>query len=250
MTTKKVLSIFILSILCIQISAQVAGGTYEKLAKLYNSGKYESCFNKADAYTFREDYSKDAEPYLYISMCLIKLMNSDDDEIREDYKKSTKDAIKYAGKFATKDKMREIYPLNLDFINEMKKLQKNVIKENFNDGQYSKAASSAKMYNKLNQDKDNLVLYYIGMNQVMSNNIGQGNKNMEDGRKGIKALLKENKLVIDKIIKSSIIDGFMKYTEYLIKESKTEEAKQVISFAKDIFPNDGYIKVQYNVIFH
>lgn len=249
MTIKRIITLITFIAIIVQVSAQVEGGTYEKLAKLYNSGKFEACFNKAESYTFREDYSKDAEPYLYISMCLLKILNTDDEEVKDYYQVSERDAVKYATRFTKKDKMRELYPLNLDYINEIKKIQKQVIKDHFNEGKYSKAASAAKLYNQLNQDKDNLVLFYVGMNQVMSNNLGQGQKSMEDGRKGVKTALKANKLVVDKTIKSCLIDGFMKYTEYLIKQSKIEEAKKVISFAKDVFPADGYIKVQYNVIF-
>ena len=56
--------------------SQVEGGTNEKLAKLYNQGKYESCLFKADNLTYKEGSSRDPEPYLYISMCFYQLSQS------------------------------------------------------------------------------------------------------------------------------------------------------------------------------
>ena len=71
---------FLFSVVCIfsfsHLQSQVVGGSYEKLAKLYNLGKYETCLYKAEDLTFKEDSKKDPEPYLYMAMCFIELSNS------------------------------------------------------------------------------------------------------------------------------------------------------------------------------
>lgn len=244
-------SIFTFGLLCIITfgsNGQVINGSYEKLATLFSEGKYEKCLYKADDYTYREDYSKDAEPYLYISMCLIELSGSEDPDIMEDYKGAVKQAIKYGGKFASKDKKDELYSDNIAFVNSLKKSQKNTIKEEFNAGKYRKAAVSAKAYNKLNREKDILVNYYVGMNEILSNNLSQGGKNMKEAEAAIQKAIKEGNLKIDKSFKSTLIDAFMKFTAIKIEEGNKAEGKKVIGLAKDIFPNDGFIKVQYNVI--
>lgn len=242
------LAFLFISIITFNANSQVINGSYEKLASIFNEGKYERCLYKADDFTYREDYSKDAEPYLYISMCLVELSKSEDPDIKEDYKGAIKQAIKYAGKFASKDKDDELYSDNIAYINTLKKIQKATIKEYFNSGKYRKAAVAAKAYDKLNRESDILVKYYIGMNEVMSNNLSQGERNMKDGEAEIKNALKEGNVKVDKIFKSLMVDAFMKYTEIKIKEGAKAEAKKVITLGKDIFPNDGFIKVQYNVM--
>ncbi len=52
----------------------------------------------------------------------------------------------------------------------------------------------------------------------------------------------------DPIVKSMIVDGIMKYTQDLLNEKRKKDAESVITLANKIFPNDGYIKVQYNMI--
>lgn len=250
MKTKIFFAILSLYLFASSLSAQVNGGEYVKLAELYNTGKYERCFFKADDYTYKEDYSKDAEPYLYISMCLLELSKSEDPDIQEDYKGAVKQSIKYAAKFVSKDKKDELYSINIDYIISLKKIQKDVIKKDFYEGSYRKAGSGAKMYNKLNKEKDVLIQYFVGVNEVLSKNLSQGERNMDAAEKLIKEKMLAGELKVDKNMKSLFIDAFMKYTETMINDENKEKAGHVISFAKDIFPNDGYIKVQHNVIYN
>jgi len=231
-----------------QMKAQVVGGSYEKLAKLYNEGKYENCLYKADGYTYREENSKDAEPYLYIAMSLYQLSLSNDEEIKEDYPDAIKQAIKYTTRFAAKDKEDGLYTVNIEFVNKMKQAQKDIIKEDFNTSKYSKAIASAKIYDKLNRIEDQQVALFIALSELLSDN-SQGTNDYNDASTKIKTDLKASKFAEDKIIKGLIVDAFMKYTEVLVKKNKTEEAKKIIAFAKDMYPSDGYIKVQYNLLF-
>lgn len=232
-----------------QLKAQVIGGTYEKLAKLYNEGKYENCLYKADGYTYREENSKDAEPYLYIAMSLYQISLSTDEEIQEDYPDAIKQAIKYTGRFASKDKEDALYTVNIEFVNKMKQAQKDEIKEEFNNAKYSKAIIAAKAYDNMNREEDQQVALFIALNELLSDN-SQGQNHYNDASTKIKADLKANKFKEDKILKSLLVDAFMKYTEVLVKKNKTEDAKKVIAFAKEIYPSDGYIKVQYNLLYN
>ena len=92
---KLVLSVTLLCAVFIA-NAQVIGGSNTKLEKLYNEGKYENCLLKADGMTYKDDYAKDPEPYLYISMCFYQLSKSEDPDIQADYKNAFKDAVKNA----------------------------------------------------------------------------------------------------------------------------------------------------------
>jgi hypothetical protein len=188
------LFLIIIAFSCSNIFAQVVGGTDEKLAKLYNSGKYESCLFKADGLTLKEGTSNDPEPYLYAAMCFFELSKSEDPIIREDYKDGVKQAIKYANKFAKKDKENELYSANIEFINTLKEVQYTEVKGFFDAEDYKKAATSAKFYDKLNKEEDFLILYFVGICEILSKNVTQGNRSIDEalrhgneGKYGIQA---------------------------------------------------------------
>jgi hypothetical protein len=227
---------------------QVAGGTYEKLAKLYNQGKYESCLFKADKYTYDEESSIDAEPYLYVAMCFYQLSISEDPVLREDYKDGFKQAIKYATKFIKKDKEGELYEQNFDFINILKDELKKEIKAQFDKGDYRKVATTAKLFDKLNRKEDILLLYYIGMNEMMSNNVSQGSRDLDDAKSKLDEMLNAKTFQTDAASKSLAIDGFLKYSEFLINQNQLKEAADLLNYGLKLFPNDGYLKVQFNVV--
>jgi len=149
-----------------QLSGQVIDGKFEKLAKLYISSKFEGCFDKAESYTLSDKTKKDAEPYLYISMCMVEFSESDDEFIQEEFRNAKKQAVKYAWKFVKKDKNDELYVQNIEFINRLKKIQKSEIKANINDANYRKAASAMKAYGQLNKEKDILVQLFTGICEV------------------------------------------------------------------------------------
>lgn len=228
--------------------SQVIGGTNEKLAKLYNQGKYESCLFKADNLTYKEGSSRDPEPYLYMALCFYELSQSEDEFIREDYKDGLKQAIKYAAKFTKKDKDKELYNSNLDFIEKLRGEQKKKIKQELNNNKYRKAASSAKLYNQLNIENDFAIIYLIGMCEMLSNNYSQGPRNMEKGKEKLDEMLENGTFKPDPKIKPLLIDVFLKYSEFLVNDNKAVEAEKILAFALKLFPNDGYIKVQYNLI--
>lgn len=245
---KIVITLFIGCFSWIGLNAQVVGGTYDKLEKLYSQGKYESCLFKADNYTYKPDNSRDAEPYLYIAMCFYQLSLSEDPLIREDYSDGFKQAIKYTARFIKKDKDGEMLADNMEFVNLLKELQKKEIKELFGKGDYRKAATSAKLFDKLNREEDLTLLYFIGMNEMMSNNLSQGSKDIEDASTRLNEIMAKGPYKADAFIKSIVVDGFLKYSEYLVSQNQIKEAAKELEMALKIYPNDGYLKLQYNVV--
>lgn len=241
-------SLLLLTWLSTEMVGQVVGGTYEKLSKLYNQGKFESCLFKADNYTYNEETSNDAEPYLYIAMCFYQLSISEDPILREDYQDGFKQAIKYVAKFIKKDKEGVLLEQNSEFINLLKEELKKELKMYFEKGDYRKVATTAKMFDKLNRNEDFALLYYIGMNEIMSNNFSQGSRDMDEAKQKLDEMLKTNSFQTDAAIKSLVIDGFLKYSEYLINQKQNADAAKVLSFGLKLFPNDGYLKVQYNLV--
>lgn len=230
------------------IYAQVVGGRDEKLAKLYTSGKYESCLFKADNLTIDEKTAYDPEPYLYVAMCFYELSNSEDPVIKEDYKDGLKQAIKYVNKFAKKDKDNEFYSANSDFVNKLKGIQYLEVKGYFDEMNYKKAATSAKLYDKLNRQEDYLILYFAGICEILSENVTQGTRSIDEAKPKIMEQMKAGTLKIDDIFKPLISAGFMKYSEQLVAKNQLKTADEILSFGLKILPNDGYLKIQSNMI--
>jgi len=244
------LLLFAFLFICIYQNAntQVVGGTYEKLAKLYNQGKYENCLFKADNLTYKPESTNDAEPYLYIAMCFYQLSLSEDPIIQEDYSDGVKQAIKYAARFIKKDKEGVMYTENIEFINLLKEIQKNEIKTLFDKGEYRKAATSAKLFDKLNKDEDLVLLYFIGINGVMSNNLTQGTRDIEEATTKLNEVFSKGTYKTDPFINTFAISGFLKYSEYMVNQGNVADALKQLEMALKIYPNDGYLKLQYNVI--
>lgn len=230
------------------LQAQVVGGDEEKLAKLYNLGKYESCLYKAEDLTFKDDYKKDPEPYLYMAMCFYELSNSSDPSIQEDFKNGLKQAIKYSAKFAKYDKEGEMYEDNIEFIQILKDSQFAIIKDYFDEGNYRKAGSTSKNYGKLLREKDYSILYFRGVSEILSNNFSQGTRDLDEATVELNSRINNGKLRVDNTFKSLVSASILKYSEYLIKENQTKASLENLSLGKKMFPNDGYIEVQYNMI--
>lgn len=245
---KKIALLLLLIVSYSYIYPQVVGGSQDKLAKLYNQGKYESCLFKADNLTYKDDYKRDPEPYLYIAMCFYQLSQSEDEMVREDYKDGVKQAIRYAARFVKYDKKGEMYADNIDFINKLKDEQIKKIKQEMNDNNYRKAATAAKYYNRLNTQEDFAVSYFIGMCQILSNNLSQGAQSIEKATEKLNEQLDTKTFKADNKIKSLLIDGFLKYSEYLVSVDRKADAAGNLTFGLKLFPNNGYIKVQYNLI--
>lgn len=235
--------------LCAGTFAQVKGGHNTKLSKLYTSGKYEICLFKAEDMCADQAAGREAEPHLYAAMCYVKLYESSDPEVAADYKDGMRQAVKYTQKFIRKDIEGELVAQNADFIDLIKKHVKAEIKTNFDKGNYSKAAAAAKNYEKLYHKTDYLFMYYSGILKCMSNNETQGVHEMADARAKLSEKIVNNEPIkADPIVKSLIVDGIMKYTQDLLNEKRKKDAESVITLANKIFPNDGYITVQYNMI--
>ena len=101
----------------------------------------------------------------------------------------------------------------------------------------------------MNQKTDYLFMYYSGILKCMSNNVTQGEHEMSEARtKLTEQIVNGGSIKPDPIVKSMIVDGIMKYTQDLVAEKRKKDAESVITLANKIFPNDGYIKVQYNMI--
>lgn len=227
-------------------NAQISEGSIKKLKKIYNSGNYEKCLLKANALIHDGDKtSKDPSPYLYVAMCFYKLYTSHDPYIRVDYQDGLKQSITYATKFIKKDKNGEMYQKNIRFFNALKKEQLYVIKKEFIFEDYNKAVSAIKKYNILNKEDDFIMMYFMGICQVLSNN-SQGVQTMNDAKNNINT--QDEILKINNEFKYIIPIAIMKYSQDLINKEQIDDVFENINFSKKIFPNNKTIALQYLLI--
>jgi len=242
------ISVALCLLFCANVMAQVKGGHNLKLAKLYTSGKYEICLFKAEDLCNDPAAGRESEPYLYAAMCYIKLFESSDPEVAADYKDGMRQAVKYTTKFVRKDTDGELYNQNLDFIDVIKRHLQKEIKGFCSSENYTKASNSARNYEKLGHKTDYVFLYYSGMLKCMANNSVQGEHDMAEARTQLADQIIAGTVKVDPIVKSLIIDGFLKYSQQLIAEKRKKDAEAVITLGNKLFPDNGYITVQYNMI--
>lgn len=236
----------ILIFLVSNLQSQVIGGSLEKLAKLYNSEKYETCLYKAENLTYKDDFRKNPEPYLYMAMCFIELSNSTDPAIKEDFKNGLKQAIKHTAKFAKYDKEGEMYEDNFEFIQLLKDKQFSIVKDYFNTDNYRKAGSSSKAYGKLIREKDYSIVYFRGITELLSNNYSQGTRNLDEAKTELNIRIKDGNLKIDNTFKSLVSASCIRYSEYLVNENKKNDALENFLLGKKMIPNNKNIETKFN----
>lgn len=246
MKNSYLLVLFILSIL--SLKAQVVGGSEEKLAKLYSSGNFELCLYKAGDLTYKSSYKKNPEPYLYIALCYYELSISEDEYLREEFKKGFRNSLKITAKFVKMDKEGVMYDDNIEFIQLLKDKQFAIIKDYFDKGDYKKAASSSKYYGRLNREKDYSIIYFQGVSEVLSNNYSTGTRNVEKASLELNVLLNDENFKFDKLFEPLVLISFQKYSDYLTNDDLRDLALDNLTLAKKIYPSDIFLVKQYDKI--
>ena len=93
---------------------------YDAMLEDMVDGKYERVLFRAIKFTEQEKTKKDPEPYAYMAQAYLKIHQSDDPALKEDYPKALKESLKYCTKFIKKDKESEYVPDLLDFIEDLR----------------------------------------------------------------------------------------------------------------------------------
>ena len=118
----------------------------------------------------KEDFKSDPEPYLYISMTLIKIY--EDEEMKMEYEDAggdpLKDALKYAtkaNKYYSKCLKKDITTFemedNMEFFNNLTMIALDEIIYHYNEDKYSKAASGGKKLAKVFFINKSKIFFYL-----------------------------------------------------------------------------------------
>ena len=100
--------------------AEAQDPKYSRMLEDLVDEKYERVLFRAIGFTEKENTKKHPEPYGYMARAYLKIHQSDDPELKENYPKALKESLKYCTKFIKKDKEMEYVPDQLDFIEELR----------------------------------------------------------------------------------------------------------------------------------
>jgi|TARA_B110000238_G_C16112127_1_gene433172 tetratricopeptide (TPR) repeat protein len=245
----------ILFFVTINSKAQVIGGEQDKLFDLFLLEKYADCYFKAIKMIEKEDFKSDPEPYLYISMTLIKIY--EDEEMKMEYEDAggdpLKDALKYAtkaNKYYSKCLKKDITTFemedNMEFFNNLTMIALDEIIYHYNEDKYSKAASWGKKLAKVDPSISEIQLI-VAANMLLSKN-AEGQKLVDMYWPKIIAKYKSGDVEPDESVKNALIYAIIALSGYYNDNGNSTKAKEIIKFGKDLFVENKKIESQFDSI--
>lgn len=244
---KHLVAITLLTILFTNNYAQVSGGQHSKLFDLFILEKYEDVLFKAGKMTESDKYSGDAEVYLYMAMALLEIHKNIDQYDQDVYKKPLVDALKECAKAVKKDKDEVIIPENEGFIAELKAEAIRDAESLYFNPDYRKAAGVYKRIVKIDEADENL-LFMLGACEMMSKNVGEGSKHIDEAIAMIEEKYADSSYETDEVSIHVLVQALVDYSEFLKTEGDLEGAKKIIGLGYKYLGTDEKIKAQYSAI--
>ncbi len=248
---KKILLFSLILLVSISVQSQVTGGKHDKLFDLFLLEKYEDCYYKAYKMTENDKYRYDAEPLLYVSMAALKLAN--DPSVSEEYPDAFKNMIKFAqkavkiiDKLESKDQETISVMDQEDYFQELKDYSLNEIFFIWVENKFSKAASLYRKLLKVYPEDEN-VLFLAGAGEIMSNN-RQGELKLTDAKAMFEDKYSRSGYEGDEASNPFFVKGLISFTNWCVKNEKSEMAKDWIALARKYMPEDKRIEEQYDMI--
>ena len=232
----RILPFFAIILLTSSVSAQVVGGMNFKLEKLYMAEKYEDVAYKGISMIENDKYKKDPEIYLYIAMAWYEISQMNDEKMEEEYPKALRDALKYASKFAKKDKDGVWMEDNADFFEDLKKAGIADAAQWIDDERKMRnAVSSYKYMTKAIPDDYNL-LFFKGVLEHMNRNVGQAERDIQQAMNGLIPLYAKERYRPSKASAPVLEDGLLRWTDIMVELNYADSAKKTIGWALQFFP--------------
>ncbi len=249
---KNIITLFFLTVaIALNCKGQVIDGIQDKLFDQFLLGKYGDCYAKAIKMTESEKYKSDPEPYLYVSMCLVKLV--EDPAELEFRSANLKDAFKYAEKskkYHAKCLKKDIatFPMeeNLEFFDELAMLGVEESKYYFYEDKFSKSASWFKKTAKIAPEDDNLQ-FAMAASMLLSRNM-EGQKIMDEVLPRMKEKYSNGDQEPSQVTRDALVVGFLAYSKYLVDNGETSKAKEIINFGHELMPDNRKITAKWEEI--
>ncbi len=241
---KKITILFLSVAVLFQVKGQVIDGVHDKLFDQYLLGKYGDCYARAFKMTTQDKYKSDPEPYLYVSMCLVHLL--EDPEAQDERLTNLKDAIKYgekSKKYHAKAQKKgiETFPMgeNVEFYDELTVIGVNEAKYWYYEDKFSKAASWFKKTSKIAPEDDNLQ-FAMAANMLLSRNM-EGQKVIDTVIPRMKEKYQNGDEEPSEVTRDALVVGFLAYSKYLVDNGQSSKAKQIINFGHELMPDNNRI---------
>ncbi|MGB0917105.1 MAG: tetratricopeptide repeat protein, partial [Flavobacteriales bacterium] len=229
------------ALFCTLAFSQVANPEFDKVAKKFEKGSYESALESAESLIDNDKHRKKPEPYLWASMCHYAIHNSDDEKLKSRFKSSLKDALKYAGKAVQKDKNGSIVEDNAEYYTTMKTEGVAYAQEYETDGNYRKALYTYKQILKFDPNDPN-ILFVKGVTDLKQNAAFEAQKAISRSFPILEKNYRNLDYNPDPISSPLLKPALVYYIDKLIEDAYTDSARNVVLSARVIFPLDEDIK--------
>lgn len=233
--------------LCLMFSTTILGQVnnpeFDKIAKRYEKGSFQSALESAEALIDNDKHGKKPEPYLWASMCFYEIHHSGDEKLLERFKSALRDALKYAGKAVSKDKDGSIVADNQQYFDTMKKEGIAFAQAYEQEGDLRKASYTYKQLQTIDPT-DSFIQFAKGVMDIRMGSLYEAEREI----KASFPILKENyrnleyqpNPISSPLLRSAVLD----YAEHLMVSNYTDSAKTVLLSARVFFPLDDEIKLK------
>lgn len=221
--------------------SQVNNPEFDKVAKKFDQGKYESALESAEALIDNDKHRKKPEPYLWASMCYFEISKSDDEKLKQRWKNPLRNALKYAGKAVTKDKNGNVVENNSDYFITMKKEGVAAAAGWEAEGNYRKASYSYKQVLKF-APEDAYVKFAKGVTDIRLNAYADAERAIKDALPKIQEKYRDLDYEPDPVSSPLLKPNVIFYIDHLTENSYTDSALNVARSARVFFPLDEEVK--------
>tara|TARA_R110000868_G_scaffold181931_2_gene422885 strand:+ start:218 stop:955 length:738 start_codon:yes stop_codon:yes gene_type:complete len=232
---------FVLSFFSVAVFGQVSNAEFDKVAKKYEKGSFESALESTEALIDNDKHRKKPEPYLWASMCFYQIHLSDNEKLKERFKSALRNALKYAGKAVSKDKNGDIVKDNLAYFEVMKKEGLAAAKEYESANDYRKALYTYKQILKFTPN-DPFIQFAKGVTDIRMSSMYEAEKEIKKSFPVLEGNYRNLEYKPDPISSPLLKPSVIYYADHLVSSNFTDSARKVLLSARVFFPLDEEIK--------
>ncbi|MCF8459706.1 MAG: hypothetical protein K9G46_03200 [Flavobacteriales bacterium] len=237
----RLFSLLLLILLTTAVFGQVNNPEFEVIAKKYEKEAWVSALESAEALIDNDKHRKSPEPYLWASMCFYEISKSEDQKIIDQYKLPMRDALKFAGKAASKDKNGDIVKDNQEYFDLMRKEGIAVAQAYEKEEDYRKASYTYKQLQEF-APNDPYIQFVKGVTDIRLSSMYEAEREIKASFPILEASYRNLDYVPDPISSPLLKPAVEYYADYLINNSFGDSAKTVLLSARVFFPLDENIK--------
>ena len=241
----KKLILFIIVVLGFGITSMAQPPKYDDLLIMFASEKYEKVLSKGEKYTQNKDTKKHALPFYFMAHALYNM--SKDTKYTSDpkYKKSFKDAVKFAGKCRKKDKDSSVFEQKRTFFSDIKTDLIEIIANELESGGHARCKGWV------------FKIYAVTPGDVGAQYLQGAIANIQGDRSTANDIFKKANAALEAIKsvdswKQEDFDmlriGLVEAAESYIKNRQPEKAKELMNKGYKWLANDDAYKLKYDEI--